>query len=103
MARGDVNGDGYVNMSDVTFIINCILGKNNSDFSLALVDVNADGYVNMSDVTMVISIILGKYQEDDYDVMIDTDEAVGVTGGDIESNSGAFDSGVETDTGLSVP
>lgn len=25
--KGDINGDGYVNMSDVTEIINIILGK----------------------------------------------------------------------------
>ncbi len=29
--KGDVNGDGYVNMNDVTFIINIILGKTSGE------------------------------------------------------------------------
>ena len=58
--RGDANVDGYVNISDVNFIIDVILGQNETDFSFDAVDVNGDGYVNMNDATMVISIILGE-------------------------------------------
>ena len=57
--RGDVNGDGLVNMSDVTCVINYILGKVDN-YPLGAVDVNGDGLVNMSDVTVVINIILGR-------------------------------------------
>ena len=58
--KGDANVDGYVNISDVSFIINIILGQANVEYSFDAVDVNGDGFVNMNDTTMVISIILGE-------------------------------------------
>ena len=54
---GDVNGDGAVNVSDVTTLINMILGTIPMDQSVA--DVNSDGAANVSDVTALINIILG--------------------------------------------
>ena len=54
---GDVNGDGRVNVSDVTTLINMILGITPMDETRA--DVNGDGRVNVSDVTALINIILG--------------------------------------------
>ena len=56
-ANGDVNGDGKVNVSDVTTLINMILGVTPMNQSVA--DVNGDGKVNVSDVTALINIILG--------------------------------------------
>ena len=53
---GDVNGDGSVNVSDVTALINMILGvipKN-----IASGDINGDGNVNVSDVTALVNLIL---------------------------------------------
>lgn len=57
---GDANDDGFINMSDVTTIIEYVLGKNPSPFVFANADVNEDGFINMSDVTSIINIILGK-------------------------------------------
>lgn len=54
---GDVNGDGSVNVSDVTQLINVILGI--SDLPEELADVNGDGSVNVTDVTALINVILG--------------------------------------------
>ena len=56
---GDVNGDGKVNVSDVTALVNMILGVIPKNESLA--DVNSDGKVNVSDVTALINIILGTH------------------------------------------
>ena len=56
-AVGDVNGDGRVNVSDVSALINMILGLTPMDKTRA--DVNGDGRVNVSDVTALINIILG--------------------------------------------
>ena len=53
---GDVNGDGVVNTSDVTALLNIILG---SAETVPAADVNGDGVVNTSDVTALINIILG--------------------------------------------
>ena len=57
---GDVNKDKMVNVSDVTSVINFILGKDSEGVTIKRVDVNSDGIVNVSDVTMLINIILGK-------------------------------------------
>ena len=54
--KGDINADGVVNVSDVTALINKILGT--STYSDAACDINADGVVNVSDVTALINIIL---------------------------------------------
>ena len=61
---GDVNNDGYINMSDVTVIINYILGREVNDFRWQQADMNFDGFINMSDVTGVINFILGNTTED---------------------------------------
>ena len=52
---GDVNYDGFLNVSDIVIIVNMILG--NMDISLNG-DVNADGIVDVIDVVMIINDIL---------------------------------------------
>ena len=54
--KGDINGDGVINVSDVTALINKILGT--ATYADATCDINADGVVNVSDVTALINIIL---------------------------------------------
>ncbi len=46
---GDVNADGTVNVSDVTALVNQIIGS--GSYSAQACDVNGDGEVNVSDVT----------------------------------------------------
>ena len=53
---GDINADGEINVSDVTALINKILGT--SDYSNEVCDINADGEINVSDVTALINMIL---------------------------------------------
>ena len=55
-ATGDINGDGEMNVSDVTALINKILGS--STYSDAVCDINGDGEINVSDVTALINLIL---------------------------------------------
>lgn len=53
---GDIDGNGVVNVSDVTTLVNMILGtvaKNDA------ADVDGNGVVNVSDVTALVNIILG--------------------------------------------
>ena len=56
---GDANGDGNVNVFDVTAIVNYILGSPSGNFVFQAADVNNDGNVNVFDVTKVVNIILG--------------------------------------------
>lgn len=57
VSPGDVDGNGAVNVSDVTGLVNMILGLTDKDETVA--DVNGDGQVNVSDVTALVNIILG--------------------------------------------
>lgn len=52
--KGDVNGDGEVNIADINAIIDMIL----SGASNIVGDVNSDGEVNIADINAVIDIIL---------------------------------------------
>ena len=60
LTLGDVNGDGSVNVVDVTGTISYILGQKPADFNASVADVNGDGSINVVDVTTIIDIILGK-------------------------------------------
>ena len=55
--EGDVDGDGNVNVTDVTQLINYIMGNHELSKTYGA-DVNGDGYINVVDVTSLISIIL---------------------------------------------
>ena len=56
--RGDVNIDGYVNISDVTSLINHLLGGQDM-INEVNADTNNDGKINISDVTRLINYLLG--------------------------------------------
>lgn len=57
LPSGDVNRDRRVNVSDVTALINMILGVVAVDIDTA--DVDGNGRINVSDLTALINIILG--------------------------------------------
>ena len=56
--RGDVNGDGYVNITDVTVLVGYLLNGNASQLDADAADCNGDGLVNITDVTILISYVL---------------------------------------------
>ena len=51
---GDLNGDGKVNVVDVTLLINAVLGSDTD----SRFDLNADGKINVTDVVILINICL---------------------------------------------
>lgn len=53
---GDIDGNGEVNMSDVTALINHILNATTYDSTLC--DIDGNGEVNVTDVTALINILL---------------------------------------------
>ena len=53
---GDINGDGSIAISDVTNLIDQLLG---GDELPAYADVNGDGVVTIKDVTDLIDMLLG--------------------------------------------
>lgn len=54
---GDVNHDGFINIADVTLLVNIILGKASN---VTEADIDQNGTVNIADVTLLVNIILGK-------------------------------------------
>lgn len=54
---GDLNNDKKINISDVTALVNIILGKTPTGLAA---DINEDGETNISDVTTLVNQILGK-------------------------------------------
>ena len=58
--RGDVSGDGAVDVGDVNIVVNIILGKAYAANYPGNADINNDGTVDVGDVNIVVNIILGK-------------------------------------------
>ena len=56
---GDVNGDGEVNIGDVTALIDYLLGGDASGIDINAADCDQDGNVTISDVTALIDYLLG--------------------------------------------
>lgn len=63
---GDANGDGVLNVTDITLMVRCILGNGTDDVSLPaeLMDVNGDGVVDVADVTALVDRILAGTADD---------------------------------------
>lgn len=55
---GDANSDDLVNVTDITTIINYILGNTPENFNFDAADCTPDSIINVSDITMVINLIL---------------------------------------------
>ena len=60
--RGDVTGEGTVDIADVNAVINMMLGKTPQT---AAGDVTGDNNVDIADVNAVINIMLGKNNQDE--------------------------------------
>lgn len=54
--KGDITGDGLVDVSDLTTLVSMILDSSNAT---DVADINGDGSVDVSDLTRLVSIILG--------------------------------------------
>ena len=59
-ANGDANGDGLVNVLDVTSVISYMLNQNPQPFMYDAADVNNDNAIDILDVIGIINIIHGK-------------------------------------------
>ena len=80
---GDLNSSGVVNVADVVYLVNYILGATTLDVSCG--DINDDGDVNVSDVVGMINLILA----DRLYANIDASESKLIISGDslrLESN-----------------
>ena len=58
-AKGDVNHDGSVDISDVLATVDYVLGRRPVSFFKDDADINGDDEINISDVLCIVDIILG--------------------------------------------
>lgn len=58
--KGDVNGNGKVDITDVTATISHLMGHTPSGFSTVAADINGDSVVNYYDVTLIARMVVGK-------------------------------------------
>ena len=58
---GDANGDGEVNVADVTMTVDYILsnGSEFEHFVFPNADIDGNGIISVTDVTAIVDIILG--------------------------------------------
>ena len=57
---GDVNQDGIIGITDVTLMVDFILGNNHSSNVLEYGDMDGNGIIGVNDVTLLVDKILGK-------------------------------------------
>ena len=55
---GDVNGDGFVNVTDITALINAVLNEDFSGIVFANSDMDSNNIINVTDVTQLINHVL---------------------------------------------
>lgn len=58
-AIGDVNHDRQVNITDVTLMVDHVLGNQPKNFHRGYADINHDGQVNITDVSLIVKSMLG--------------------------------------------
>ena len=59
-AKGDVNGDGDVDIADAVCIVNYVVGKPNTTFIEAAADANGDGDIDIADAVHIVNLVVGK-------------------------------------------
>ena len=55
---GDVNRDGFVNVTDIVCLSNYLLEANDIDIDLVAADANVDGEINVTDIVTITNMIL---------------------------------------------
>lgn len=55
--KGDANGDGTVDVNDITATVNSIQGDPSTTFVREAADVNGDGIIDVNDITGIVNII----------------------------------------------
>lgn len=69
---GDVNNDGYVSVTDITIVVNSILGI--EPIEAALADFNGDGELSIIDIDYMVGIILsdtGSSETSNIEILVD--------------------------------
>jgi formylglycine-generating enzyme required for sulfatase activity len=99
--RGDANGDGKVNIADVTELINLLL-SGDAEVGNGCVDVNADGVLNISDVTALINHLLSGSELEPIETQVEEFTVGDVTFYMVPVEGGTFSMGATPEQGSDV-
>jgi hypothetical protein len=58
--KGDVNGDGEVDIADAVCIVNHVVGKPTPAFNDKAADANGDGDIDIADAVRIVNLVVGK-------------------------------------------
>lgn len=58
--KGDVNGNGYVDIGDAVTIVNYLVGKESSTFVAEAADTNDNGQIDIGDAVTIVNFLVGK-------------------------------------------
>ena len=58
LLKGDVNGDGLVNVTDIVATVSFVMERPLNGFNKAAADLNGDGEINVTDIVKMVSIIM---------------------------------------------
>ena len=58
--KGDVDGDGTIDLADAVLVINYYVGKTVTTFNAKAADVDGDGVIDLADAVKIISYYVGK-------------------------------------------
>ena len=96
---GDVNCDGYINIGDVTALIDYLLNGDTESISVKNADIEQDGNVSIGDVTALIDYLLsGRWPwEEPYEPHTETFTVNGVTFTMVAVKGGTFTIGASDD------
>jgi hypothetical protein len=86
---GDLNFDLMINVSDIVYLVNSILG---SGLDASCGDMNGDGSINVSDVVALVNVILNPRSADANDA---TESVILITENSLKLESNGFVQGVQ--------
>ena len=98
--RGDMNNDNQVDVTDVSIMIDMVLGKIQPN--LAIADLDGNGQVDVSDVSALIDVVLGKEPGGGDEPSTKTFTVNGVSFTMVTVQGGTFTMGGTTEQGLDV-
>jgi hypothetical protein len=63
--KGDVNGDGSVDIADAVCIVNYVVDKPNTRFVETMADANSDNDIDIADAVHIVNFVVGKISDID--------------------------------------
>ena len=68
---GDVNGDGSLSVSDVTAMVNYVLGISVDNFDISVSDLDGNNEISVADIMQLVTMILDGITPSSFTITID--------------------------------